>query len=47
LCLPVEVFPVCSPALLKGEHPLRERADLKYHMLLHDGSIYDDGNNPD
>src|SRR6476660_7451680 len=22
LCLPVEVFPVCSPALLKGKYPL-------------------------
>lgn len=47
LCLPVEVFPVCSPALLQGEHPLREPADLKYHTLLHDGSTYDDGSNPD
>jgi LysR family glycine cleavage system transcriptional activator len=47
LCLPVEVFPVCSPALLKGLHPLREPADLKHHTLLHDGSTYDDGSNPD
>ena len=31
-----EVFPVCSPKLLEGEHPLREPADLKYHTLLHD-----------
>lgn len=47
LCLPVEVFPVCSPALLQGEHPLREPTDLMYHTLLHDGSTYDDGSNPD
>lgn len=47
LCLPVEVLPVCSPALLQGEHPLREPADLKYHTLLHDASTYDDGSNPD
>lgn len=33
----VDVFPVCSPELLKGEHPLREPADLRYHTLIHDG----------
>jgi LysR family glycine cleavage system transcriptional activator len=47
LCLPVEVFPVCSAALLQGEHPLRTPRDLKYHTLLHDSSTYDDGSNPD
>lgn len=31
-----EVFPVCSPKLLAGEHPLREPADLRFHTLLHD-----------
>ncbi len=46
LCLPVEVFPVCSPALLKGEHPLRVPADLKHHTLLHDDSTYTDVSNP-
>lgn len=30
-----EVFPVCSPALLEGERPLRTPADLRYHTLLH------------
>ncbi|TNE40745.1 MAG: transcriptional regulator GcvA [Alphaproteobacteria bacterium] len=30
------MFPVCSPSLLQGEHPLRTPADLKYHTLLHD-----------
>lgn len=33
----VDVFPVCSPELLKGEHPLRAPADLRYHTLIHDG----------
>jgi LysR family glycine cleavage system transcriptional activator len=29
-------FPVCSPKLLKGRHPLRTPADLVHHTLLHD-----------
>jgi len=29
-------FPVCSPELLKGRHPLRAPADLAHHTLLHD-----------
>jgi LysR family glycine cleavage system transcriptional activator len=29
-------FPVCSPKLLKGRHPLRKPADLARHTLLHD-----------
>ncbi|MCT7374339.1 transcriptional regulator GcvA [Chelativorans salis] len=33
----VEVFPVCSPELLKGDHPLKQPSDLKYHTLIHDG----------
>jgi len=47
LCLPVEVFPVCSPALLKGKYPLRTPADLAHHVLLHDASTYKDGSNPE
>ena len=31
-----EVFPVCSPKLLEGAHPLRTPADLRWHTLLHD-----------
>lgn len=31
-----EVTPVCSPDLLKGEHPLRSPQDLKHHRLIHD-----------
>lgn len=27
--------PVCSPALLSGEHPLRRPEDLRHHTLLH------------
>lgn len=29
------VFPVCSPWLAQGEHPLREPADLRHHTLIH------------
>ncbi len=31
-----EVFPVCSPRLLKGAHPLRRPEDLKHHTLIRD-----------
>ena len=27
--------PVCSPALLRGKHPLRKPSDLRHHTLLH------------
>jgi len=30
-----EIFPVCSPRLVEGPHPLREPADLSHHTLLH------------
>jgi LysR family transcriptional regulator, glycine cleavage system transcriptional activator len=30
-----DIFPICSPALLRGEHPLRHPNDLAYHNLLH------------
>ena len=33
-----EVFPVCSPRLLDGPHPLQTPDDLKHHQLLHDGT---------
>jgi LysR family glycine cleavage system transcriptional activator len=32
-------FPVCSPALLEGTHPLRGPEDLKHHTLIHDRSM--------
>jgi LysR family transcriptional regulator, glycine cleavage system transcriptional activator len=37
-----ELFPVCSPELLKGNKPLKCPEDLKDHVLLHTGSGYDD-----
>ena len=37
-----QLFPVCSPALLTGEHPLREPADLAHYTLLHSSAGYDD-----
>ena len=30
------VFPVCTPRLTQGSHPLRQPSDLRYHTLLHD-----------
>ena len=36
LLLTEEVFPVCAPALLAGERPLRRLDDLRHHTLLHD-----------
>ena len=30
------LMPVCTPALLEGEHPLRRPEDLRHHVLLHD-----------
>jgi LysR family glycine cleavage system transcriptional activator len=35
LLLPVAITPVCSPALLKSEHPLVHPNDLQHHTLLH------------
>jgi LysR family glycine cleavage system transcriptional activator len=31
-----EVFPVCSPRLLRGSHALRTPADLRHHTLIRD-----------
>jgi LysR family glycine cleavage system transcriptional activator len=31
-----EIFPVCAPALLTGQHPLSDPANLRFHTLLHD-----------
>ena len=36
------VFPVCSPKLLEGPHPLRVPEDLRYHTLLHDQGVVED-----
>ncbi len=32
---------VCNPALLTGEHPLREPRDLLWHTLIHDATLPD------
>src|SRR5256714_11975093 len=37
-----ELFPVCSPALLKGDKPLRCPEDLAHWTLLHSSGGYDD-----
>ena len=34
-----EVFPVCSPKLLTGLHPLKTPQDLVHHTLLHSGGV--------
>jgi len=39
----VAVTPMCSPRLLNGGHPLKQPADLKHHVLIHDNVRYDDG----
>ena len=35
-----EVFPVCSPELQKGEHPISKPQDLKWHTLLHMDALF-------
>lgn len=37
-----QLFPVCSPALLAGDKPLRCPEDLANHTLLHSSGGYDD-----
>ncbi|MDA5192692.1 transcriptional regulator GcvA [Govanella unica] len=36
-----DIFPVCTPAIRDGEHPLVELSDLRHHTLLHDVMIMD------
>jgi LysR family glycine cleavage system transcriptional activator len=38
--------PVCSPKLLKGEHPLKRPEDLRYHTLLHDDTVIEESARP-
>jgi LysR family glycine cleavage system transcriptional activator len=33
-----DLFPVCSPSLLDGPHPLRKPRDLRHHVLLHNAT---------
>lgn len=37
--IPERIFPVCSPTLLEGKHPLKRPSDLQYHTLLHDETV--------
>jgi|JI10StandDraft_1071094.scaffolds.fasta_scaffold69364_4 LysR family glycine cleavage system transcriptional activator len=41
-----ELFPVCSPKLLRGPHPLKVPADLRHHTLLHNDWSSRQGNWP-
>lgn len=41
-----EVFPVCSPALLDGDKPVRGPKDLGHVTLIHDDSSLDDESCP-
>lgn len=36
LLMEEDLSPVCSPALLTGQHPLHDPENLKYHTLIHD-----------
>jgi LysR family transcriptional regulator, glycine cleavage system transcriptional activator len=42
-----DIFPVCSPRLLKGQHPLNEPQALRHHTLLHMGWSPEHGSWPD
>jgi LysR family glycine cleavage system transcriptional activator len=33
-----DIFPVCSPALMTGLHPLDRLSNLRFHTLLHDST---------
>jgi LysR family glycine cleavage system transcriptional activator len=35
-----EVFPVCSPALLRGPQPLKKPSDLRFHTIIHTSSPF-------
>jgi LysR family glycine cleavage system transcriptional activator len=37
-----ELFPVCSPSLLRGDKPLRQPEDLRGHTLLHTSNTNSD-----
>ena len=39
--------PVCSPKLVRGAHALRKPADLRFHTLLHDETVIEEGVRPD
>jgi LysR family glycine cleavage system transcriptional activator len=39
--------PVCSPKLVRGAHALRKPEDLRFHTLLHDETVMEEGVRPD
>jgi LysR family glycine cleavage system transcriptional activator len=41
-----EYVPVCSPRLLRGDHPLRKPQDLGAHTLLHDDTVLEETARP-
>ena len=45
--LDCRVFPVCSPHLTSGRHPLRVPNDLRHHTLLHESGPVVDESCPD
>jgi LysR family glycine cleavage system transcriptional activator len=47
LLLRNEVFPVCAPGLTRGPRALKQPADLKHHVLLHEESASIDPSHPD
>lgn len=47
LLMSESVLPVCAPALMKGERPIRGPEDLTSHPLLHDASPDADVDRPD
>jgi LysR family transcriptional regulator, glycine cleavage system transcriptional activator len=42
-----EMFPVCSPELMTGPHPLKEPQDIVHHTLLHAGYALNNPAYPD
>lgn len=46
LLMDEKIMPVCSPALLTGENPLKNPEDLVHHTLLHDRSPDNDPDCP-
>lgn len=47
LLFATEVFPVCSPAIVKAAYSLKHPRDLKNHVLLHDSNSEVEGRLPD
>jgi LysR family glycine cleavage system transcriptional activator len=47
LLLRNEIFPVCAPSLTRGPKALKQPADLKHHVLLHEDSASIDPSHPD